>query len=230
MISGNAQPLLIFPCNGNGVEALDCLGDRYSFAGFIDDTSEKQGTDPHGNRVMSRAAMRDLPQAKILAVPGGPMSYRSRAKIIDSLSVSVDRYATVIHPTARVSPLAVIGYNVLIMAGAVVTSNAVIGNHVCILPNTVLHHDVIIGAWSMLGSNVTIAGSTIVGDNCYIGSGSSVMNGLHVGNGALVGLGSNVIDSVLSGETVAGNPARPIKPRRLHRPGEAVPGQLQQSR
>jgi len=166
--------------------------------------------------------MSDLPQAKILAVPGGPMSYRSRAQIINSLGVSVDRYATVIHPTARVSPLAVIGYNVLIMAGAVVTSNAVIGNHVCILPNTVLHHDVVIGTWSLIGSNVTIAGGTVVGDNCYIGSGSSVMNGLHVGEGALVGLGSNVLDSVSSGETVAGNPAKPISLSWAASPGRSV--------
>ncbi|MCK7470637.1 MAG: hypothetical protein MZU95_07475 [Desulfomicrobium escambiense] len=29
--------LLIFPCNGNGLEALDCLGDAFRCIGFIDD-------------------------------------------------------------------------------------------------------------------------------------------------------------------------------------------------
>ena len=38
-----ARPLLIFPCNGNGLEALDCLGDAYRCVGFVDDTPEKQG-------------------------------------------------------------------------------------------------------------------------------------------------------------------------------------------
>jgi sugar O-acyltransferase (sialic acid O-acetyltransferase NeuD family) len=205
-----AQPLLIFPHNGNGVEALDCLGEGYSFVGFIDDTPEKQGTDSHGYRVMGRAALWDLARARVLAVPGGPSSYRSRKEIVNGLGLSADRFATVIHPAARVSPLAVIGYNVLIMAGTVVTSNAVIGNHVCILPNTVLHHDVVVGTWSLIGSNVTLAGGAVIGDNCYIGSASSVMNGLRVGDGALVGLGSNVIRSVPPGATVVGNPARQI--------------------
>ena len=29
MSSTANRPLLIFPCNGNGVEALDCLGGAY---------------------------------------------------------------------------------------------------------------------------------------------------------------------------------------------------------
>jgi hypothetical protein len=37
------RPLLIFPCNGNGLKALDCLGDANELIGFVDDTPEKQG-------------------------------------------------------------------------------------------------------------------------------------------------------------------------------------------
>jgi sugar O-acyltransferase (sialic acid O-acetyltransferase NeuD family) len=205
-----AKPLLIFPYNGNGIEALDCLGEVYRFIGFIDDTPEKQGTDRRGHLVLSRAALIEFPNALVLAVPGGPVSYQSRKRIIDGLEISDTRFASVIHPSARVSPLAVIGHNVLIMAGVVITSNAVIGSHVCILPNTVIHHDVVVGEWTLIGSNVTIAGHTFVGESCYIGSGSSIMNGLHVGDGALIGLGSNVIRSILPGSKVAGNPAQYI--------------------
>lgn len=205
------EPLLIFPCNGNAVEALDCLGDAYRCVAFVDDAPELQGSRRFGYPVGTRAALSEQPDAAVLAVPGSPTSYRSRRSVIEGLGLRAKRFARVVHPAARVSPLAEIGHNVLIMAGVVVTSDAVIGNHVCILPNTVVHHGVVLGDWSLVGSNVTLAGDAVVGQNCYVGSGSRIMNGVRVGDGALVGLGSNVIRSVAPGATVAGNPATVLR-------------------
>jgi sugar O-acyltransferase (sialic acid O-acetyltransferase NeuD family) len=206
-----AQPLLIFPCNGNGVEALECLGDSYDLIGFVDDAPEKQGTDAHGYPVLGREALLQYPEARLLAIPGSPSSYKSRRQVIEGLGVSEARFATVIHPSATVSRLAQVGRNVLIMAGVVITSNAVIGDHACILPNTVIHHDVVVSAWSLIGSAVSIAGGTVVGENCYVGSGSSIIQGVRLGERCLVGLGSNVIRDVPSGSKVGGNPAKPIR-------------------
>lgn len=192
------------------MEALDCLGDVYRLVAFVDDTPEKQGVDRHGCLVTGREAFQRWPDAQVLAVPGGPASYRARRKVVEALDIAPERFARVIHPSARVSPLATIGRNVLIMAGVVITSNAVIGDHVCVLPNTVIHHDVHVGNWSLIGSNVTIAGGVSLGENCYVGSGTSIMNGLEIGEGCLVGLGSNVIRSTDPGACVAGNPARTL--------------------
>jgi sugar O-acyltransferase (sialic acid O-acetyltransferase NeuD family) len=204
-------PLLIFPCNGNGVEALDALADAYRLVGFVDDTPAKQGTTVHGHAVLPRQALRDWPDAQVLAVPGSPVSYLGRRALIDGLNVAAARWAQLVHPSARVSPLARIGRNVLIMAGVVITSDAVIGDHVCVLPNTVLHHGARVGDWSLVGANVTVAGDTAIGANCYIGSGSSLMNGLTIGDGALVGLGSVVLRDVAAGTRVAGCPARALR-------------------
>jgi sugar O-acyltransferase (sialic acid O-acetyltransferase NeuD family) len=211
-----AKPLLIFPYNGNGLEALDCIGDAYRFIGFVDDTSQKQGVDANGYPVYGRDAFAQFPDASVLAVPGGPSSYQVRKDIIRGLDIAEERFAQVIHPTASVSPLASLGSNVLIMAGVVITSNAVIGSHSCILPNTVIHHDVVVGNWSLIGSNVTIAGNTVVEENCYIGSGTNLMNGIRVRRGALVGLGSNVIRSVPACTRVIGNPAREIRKNEIN--------------
>ena len=206
-----AAPLLIFPCNGNAIEALDCLGPSHRLIAFVDDTPDKQGTTRFGYAVRDRSALRQWPDARVLAVPGSPASFRSRRGIIEGLGLDAARFATVVHPSARVSPLASLGKNVLIMAGAVITSNAVIGDHVCVLPNTVIHHDVKVGAWSLIGANVTIAGNTSIEENCYVGSGSCIMNGVTVGSGVLIGLGSNVIRSVPANATVVGNPARQLR-------------------
>jgi sugar O-acyltransferase (sialic acid O-acetyltransferase NeuD family) len=206
-----ATPLLIFPCNGNAVEALDCLGEAYQLIAFVDDSPDKAGTEKFGVPVLSRAAFDKYPDAKVLAVPGSPTSFRNRAAVVAGLKVKQERFATVIHPSASVSPRAQVGYNVLIMAGVAVSGTAVIGNHVCLLPNTVVHHDSSVGDWTLIGSNVTIAGNVTVGANAYIGSGTSVINGARVGEGALLGLGTNVIRDVAPQTTVAGNPARTLR-------------------
>ena len=199
IVSHLQEELLIFPCNGNGLEALDCVGERFRVIGFVDDTPEKQGKPCGGQAVLGRQALDDYPRARVLAVPGGPQSYRDRRHIIEGLGVERSRFANLIHPRASVSPLARIGRNVLLMAGVVITSNAVIGDHVCILPNTVVHHDVVVEDWSLVGSNVTLAGGVHLELNAYVGSGSSLMPGVRVGKGALVGLGSNVLRHVEAG-------------------------------
>lgn len=209
-MSTATRDLLIFPCNGNALEALDCLGQAYRCIGFVDDTPAKQGTEVAGHPVLGRAALLEFPHAMVLAVPGSPSSFRARLALIAGLDVDPRRFATVVHPSARVSPLAAIGRNVLLMAGVVVTSNAVIGDHVGVLPNTVIHHDVRIGEGCLVGSNVTLAGGVALGASSYVGSASSLMHGVEVGAGALIGLGSNVLRNVPPDATVAGNPARPL--------------------
>src|SRR5687768_3068122 len=132
------KKLLIFPFNGNALEALDCIGDAFEVVGFVDDTPAKQGKTSTGIRVFSRDAFADFPEAMVLAVPGSPSSYLSRKEVISGLGVSRERFATVVHPRASVSPLASVGRNTLIMAGVVLTSNCTVGDHVCILPNSVI--------------------------------------------------------------------------------------------
>ena len=204
------QPLLIFPFNGNALEAVDCIGDNFNLIGFVDDTLEKQGKTKFGKDVFSRDALGKNKEYLVLAVPGSPTSFKIRHEIIAGLKIDEKRFATVIHPKASVSPMAKVGKNVLIMAGVVITSNAVIEDHVCILPNTVIHHDVVIKKYTLIGSNVSIAGGTEVGENCYIGSGTKIINNIKIGDRVLIGLGSNVIKSITNDSKVAGNPAREL--------------------
>jgi sugar O-acyltransferase (sialic acid O-acetyltransferase NeuD family) len=205
------KKLIIFPFNGNGREALDCIDyDLFDFIGFADDdTSRKSDLYP----VYTRNILTKQKELFVLAVPGSSTSFTKRKKIIDSLNISHDRFISVIHPNASIGKNVSIGYNCLIMAGVVLTSNCVIKNHVCILPNSVIHHDAIINEFTLIGSNVVIAGSTIVGSSCYIGSGSNIMNGISIEDNCLIGLGSNVIHSTEPDSKMVGNPARNINKR-----------------
>lgn len=209
--SPSAAPLLIFPCNGNALEALDCLGSAYRLVGFVDDSPDKQGRVVFDYPVLSREELAEFPDCQVLAVPGSPTSYRERAKIIAGLGIRPERFARVVHPRASISPRARIGRNFLAMAGAVATTSSVIGDHVCMLPNSIVHHDSVVGDYTLIGAGVCIAGGVTIGENCYIGSGSSIKNGIKVGADALIGLGSTVVKDVPPGAVVAGNPARPLR-------------------
>lgn len=203
------RKLIVFPFNGNGLEALDCLGDAFELVGFVDDAPEKHGRQGRFE-VCSRELLTEVPDALVLAVPGSPDSFRGRRALIASLRVPEDRFACVVHPKACVADPRNLGRNVLLMAGVVVTSNARIGSHVCVLPNSVVHHDAVIGDYTLVGSGVTVAGGVRVGEGCYLGAGATFIGGIEVGDGALVGLGASVIRSVAPGVRVAGNPARPL--------------------
>jgi len=202
------KKLLIFPFNGNGLEALDCIdSEKYEFLGFIDDDVEKT-SDKY--QLFSRTILEKHQECFVLAVPGSPASFTKRATIIDSMYVDPARFVSVIHPGAHVGRNVLLGYNCLIMAGVVITSNARIGNHVCVLPNSVIHHDVVVDDYTLIGSNVVIAGGTLVGKNCYLGSGSNVINGIEIGAFSLIGLGSNLVKSVSNHDIVIGNPAKSL--------------------
>ena len=204
------EQLFIFPFNGNGLEAFDCVMDKYEFLGYIDDAVEKQGKHEFGFTVYGRGELEKYPNAKVLAVPGSPESFLIRCEIINVFMKDESRFISLIHPSASISPFAKIGKNVLILAGAVITSNSEIGDHVCILPNSVIHHDSNIGPYTLIGSNVTVAGNTKIDNNCYIGSGSRIINGISIGANTLIGMGTNVIMSLPKGSKVAGNPARQL--------------------
>ena len=126
------KKLIIFPFNGNGVEALDCIDfDEYDFIGFIDDDTNK--ISEH-YQIFSREILHKHNELCVLAVPGSSFSFKKRRGIINSLNIDNSRYVTLIHKNAAIGRNVKVGYNCLIMAGVVLTSNAEVQNHVCILP------------------------------------------------------------------------------------------------
>ena len=52
---------------------------------------------------------------------------------------------------------------------------------------------------------------TVVKRRASVGSGAVILGGIRIGAGALVGAGAVVTSDVDAGETVAGNPARPLR-------------------
>ena len=121
------RKLYIFPFNGNGIEALDCLNPaEYEFMGFIDDNEEKKkAKNPWP--VYGREILENENEAFVLAVPGSPLSYPQRASHIASLGLPEHRFATVIHPGAHIGENCYIGSGTNIINGIKIGARTLIG-------------------------------------------------------------------------------------------------------
>jgi len=207
-------PVLILGAGGTGLDVVDLLGmfDCYDCIGFLDDDPAKHGAVWGGLPVVgSLRDARNYPAASYVDALGGPDSFRHRREIIARSQLATDRFLTLIHPSATVSPQAQLGAGCLIYPSVVIGAGAVLGLHVTVLAHTVINHEAVICDWSILTSHVVIGGRARIGTACYLGAGAAVIQDGEVGDSALIGMGAMVLRSVPAGATMVGNPARQIR-------------------
>jgi UDP-perosamine 4-acetyltransferase len=131
--------------------------------------------------------------------------------------------ARAVHPSAQISPSARLGAGVAVMPGAVVNAGSVLGDNTILNTSATVDHDCAVGRSVHIAPGAHLAGYVTVEDEALVGVGSIVGRGrpLRVGRGAVIGIGSVVFLDVPPGATVAGNPARPLRPaRRAFREGD----------
>lgn len=192
--------------NAAGTAArIDCIG-------FLDDNAALWGTTVEGLPVIGALAMaRNIRDCQFVNGIGSPTNYTQKEQLVARSGVPLERFATLIHPTASVSRTARLGHGVVVFQHVTITSNVIVGHHVVILPNTVISHDDEIGDYTCVAGGVKISGGVRIGRGCYLGSGAALIGGIEVGDGALVGLGSVVLENVPAWTVVAGNPARHLR-------------------
>lgn len=212
--------LIVLGAGGNCVDIVDIVqawnaagaGPAYSCAGFLDD-------DP----ALSRAVLAGLPVLGPLSAAaeypefwfvngiGSTRTIARKAQIIAGTGVPDERFATLAHPLASVSPSAVLGAGTVLFPHVAVHTNARVGRHVFVLAGSVINHDVTVGDHTCITARVALSGGVQVGEACYLGTGSCVRQGVRLGDGCIVGMGSVVLQDVPPGAVVVGNPARILR-------------------
>ena len=208
--------LVILGTGGNCTDILEIVmalpGQPYTCAGFLDDDARTHGRAIGGVRVLGALdSARACGDCLFVNVIGSPTSFLRKREILARTGIPDDRFATIVHPSAVVSPSASLGAGTVVFPNVTIGSGARVGRHGMILANCVISHDCVLGDWSVLASTVSLAGGVTIGESCYLGMASTVRGGVHVGAGSLVGMGSVVIRDVDPGSVVAGNPARTLR-------------------
>ncbi|KQM18276.1 PglD-related sugar-binding protein [Novosphingobium sp. Leaf2] len=122
----------------------------------------------------------------------------------------------IIDQTAGVLSGVEMGLGSYIAYGTYVGPGCRIGEHVSIMTNSSIGHDVTIADFCTICPTATISGSVVIEEGAFLGAGAVIVNGtaarpLVVGAGATVAAGAVVTKSVPAGQTVMGNPARPLR-------------------
>lgn len=211
------KPLIILGTGGSAYDLLDIIEaineDRptWRLAGFLDDT-RPAGTSHLGLDVLGK--LHDAPRFAdhfFVNVIGSDRSFRNRAKILAGTGLAAERFATLIHPGACVSPRARVGLGSYVNYGACVAGGVRVGNQVSVGPGCIVGHDAVIDDFAMLAPGAVVSGFVHVGRCSYVGAAAAIRQHVRVGEKALVGMGAVVVRDVAAGSTVVGNPARPLR-------------------
>ena len=208
------KKIIILGTGGNCIDILDTINEinaisaQYSCIGFLDDNPENAGKRVQGIDVIGKLAdASNFKDAFFVNGIGSSLNFWKKKQIIQKTNIPLERFETIIHPTASVSKMSKIGLGTVIFQHVSITSNVVIGNHVIILPNSVISHDDIIGDYTCITAGVCISGGVTIGECCYLGTNCSVIDNVSIGHHCLIGMGSNVLTNVPENSVMIGNPA-----------------------
>lgn len=202
-----AKPIVIVGAGGHGRVVLDAVRAlKQPIGGFID-TVAKRGAEINScvvrgdNSLLNDTAFLDAHRF-IVAIG----NQRTRREL--SLTL-LDRteLATIVHPSAIISPHAVIGVGTAIIAGAIVNANAQIGRFCILNTGCTIDHDNNLADGVQVCPGVHLAGNVRCGEDAFIGTGAIAIPGVSIGANAVVGAGAVVIRDVPEGAKVFGNPA-----------------------
>ncbi len=131
-----------------------------------------------------------------------------RSRFIDQVAALGFAFATVRHPTARVSRTSTVGPGSIVSAGVMVAAHTTLGRHVIVNRGSLIGHHTTIGDCVTISPGANIAGRVSIGDGTYVGMGAIVLDSLKIGRGAVIGAGSLVTKDVPDHVQVVGMPAR----------------------
>jgi sugar O-acyltransferase (sialic acid O-acetyltransferase NeuD family) len=214
------KKLIILGTGGNSIDILDTVNERnahskipqYECVGFLDDDQQQWGKEIWGVHVLGPLeSAPQYPDAYFVNGIGSERNFWKKAALISKTRVPLDRFETIVHPTASVSHMATLGKGVVVLQHATIANQARIGHHVIILPNSVISHDVVIGDYTCITGGVCISGLVSIGRDCYLGTSSSIIGGATIGNGCLIGMGAVIRHDVPEKSVMVGNPAKLLR-------------------
>lgn len=196
------------------MEAFQAMG-GFEVIGLLDLRAELRGTRVGGVPVLGGDG--ELPRLRAEGVMDAFIGIGSvgdagpRRRAFERARAAGFRIAGVVHPSAVLSPSALIGEGVQVLPGAVINAGARLGENIIVNTGAIVEHDCLIGSHAHIASGARLASTVTVGEGAHIGLGASVRQLARIGRDAIVGAGAVVVDDVPDGVTVVGVPARALR-------------------
>ena len=209
-MSGAEQPLLICGTRSFAEEIADVVSETPGFtvAGFVENLDRGRCAEPLLGLPVHW--IDDLePFAKTHAAVCALATTKRRA-FTQQVEERGLAFATIVHPTARVSQLSELGAGTIASVGVIVAAHSRVGRHVVLNRAALVGHHTTVGDHVSLMPGANVAGNCRVGDGAFVGMGAIVLDNLEVGADAVVAAGAVVTRDVPAGAQVMGVPARVV--------------------
>ena len=205
------RPLLILGARSFAREVADLVSDvpHLQLSGFVENTDQSLCSEP----------IDGLPVYWVDDISGMAATHwcvcafgsNRRITFIRQAEAMGFRFASVIHPTARISRRSIIGDGSIVSTGVQIAANTRIGRHALINRGALIGHDIVTGECISVGPGANIGGACRIQAGCYIGMGAIVIERLSIGEGSVVAAGAVVHRDVPAHVLVAGVPAVVLK-------------------
>ncbi len=213
------KKIIIIGGMGNGTVVLSTILDinarqlEWEVLGFLNDSNEKEINGYPVVGKINAEAVREYLEDENVYFYFSLISTKLNHTFIHrlhALNIPLERFATLIHPTAVVSQFAKIGYGVAIQPFVSVGPNVTLGNHIQIYAQSLVGHNSRLDDFSYVANNACIGANVTLRKGAYLGTNATTLENITLGEWSLVGIGSVVIRDVPDYAKVAGNPSKVI--------------------
>jgi sugar O-acyltransferase (sialic acid O-acetyltransferase NeuD family) len=205
--------IAVYGASGFGREVMPLVRAQYARDGvefiFVDDGVAD------GSTILSFEDFLRKPHATkqiVIAIANSAIREKLAARSVEAGVDIIDVHAA----NASILDDVHLGEGSIICGFTQLTSNIRIGRYFHANIYSYVAHDCVIGDFVTFAPGVKCNGNVHIDDHAYVGTGAILKQGtpekpLRIGRGAVVGMGAVVTKDVAPGETVVGNPARPMQ-------------------
>lgn len=173
------------------IEDINKQCPRYLILGFLDDDSQKQGTEVEGYRVLGTIDQLETlyqknPFCAVIAMQDGTARRR-----IDQEHKSFRRWESIIHPTAVVAPRVYLGHGSILFPQVTVSIGSKLGNHGLYYIHSTICNDCVFGNYVSIMSGVSVSEHVAIGDESCLAAGCTVYPHKVLGRNVKVAAGAS---------------------------------------
>ena len=204
-----AERLVIVGAGGHGRVCADVArAAGFEVAGFCDQAKARGETV--GDAAILASSIEELSDKADAADTALFIALGDNARRMSLIGEVRERgfgLATLVHPSAVLSPSVTVGAGSVIVAGAIVNANAKIGEGCIVNTASSLDHDNQLAPGVQICPGVHAAGNVRFGELAFVGMGAAIVPNIAIGARAVVAAGAVVTRDVDADQMVAGVPA-----------------------